>query len=229
MAPPRYEEVVRTSAAEEVHRRLVELVEKGELAVGEKLASEVELAQSFGVSRPVVREALGALRAAGIVRSRTGHGTFIASRRPNGLMLLGRHSYDELHEVRCNLEIPGAGHAAQRRLPEQVERLGILIAQLEATSDPVAWVDLDAAFHVCLAEATQNGVQVRLVENFRGLLTEQSLVAAEVPGRREQANREHRGIYVAVTAGNAGEAERAMKQHLDSTHRSLQDRVDVRR
>jgi DNA-binding FadR family transcriptional regulator len=222
--PVKYGKVARMSAAEEVRSRLVELIEAGELAVGEKLPAEVELARAFGVSRPVVREALGALRAAGMLRSRTGYGTLVAARRSD-LLLVGRHSYEELHEVRCNLEVPGVGQAAGRRLPEHVERLAVLIEQLEVTSEARLWVDLDAAFHVCLAEATGNRVQVRLIEDLRDLLMEQSLLAADIPGRRDQANREHRGIYEAVAAGNAVEARRGMRRHLDSVERSLRAKV----
>jgi len=227
MSAERYSAVSRTSAAEEVRRRLVELVETGELAVGDKLPTETNLARAFGVSRPVVREALGVLRAVGILRSRAGYGSVVAARRPPGLFLLGRHTYQELYEVRLNLEIPGAGEAAIRRTPEQIERLANLTDTLERTDDVCAWVDLDTAFHAALAEATGNRVLVRLVEDLRDLMTEHSLLAAELVGRREQANREHRAIYDAVVAGKASEARRAMKRHLENVERRLRDEAGV--
>lgn len=227
MPAQRYTAVARTSAAEEVRRRLVELVETGELAVGEKLPPETDLAQAFGVSRPVVREALGALRAVGILSSRAGYGSVVTARRPEGLLLLGQHTYLELYEVRFNLEIPGAGDAATRRTPEQVRRLADLTDTLERTDDVRAWVDLDTAFHAALADATGNRVLVRLVEDLRDLMTEHSLLAAELPGRREQANREHRAIYDAVAAGKASEARRAMKRHLHNVERRLREEAGV--
>jgi DNA-binding FadR family transcriptional regulator len=227
MSAERYSAVARTSAAEEVRRRLVELVETGELAVGDKLPTETNLARAFGVSRPVVREALGVLRAVGILRSRAGYGSVVAARRPPGLLLLGRHTYRELYEVRLNLEIPGVGDAAIRRTPEQIERLANLTDTLERTDDVCAWVDLDTAFHAALADATGNRVLVRLVEDLRDLMTEHSLLAAELLGRREQANREHRAIYNAVVAGKASEARRAMKRHLQNVERRLRDEAGV--
>ncbi len=205
----------------------MELVETAELAVGEKLPPESELARAFGVSRPVVREALGALRAVGIVRSRAGYGSVVASRRPDGLLLLGRHAYAELYEVRCNLEIPAAADAAQRRTPEQLKHLAALVEQLESTAEVRVWVDLDTAFHVAIADATANCVRVRLVENLRDLLTEHSLLAAELPGRREQANREHRAIFDAVAAQKASEARSAMRRHLQNVERRLRAEVGV--
>jgi DNA-binding FadR family transcriptional regulator len=226
MAAARYNAVARTSATEEVRRRLVELVETGELAVGDKLPPESDLAQAFGVSRPVVREALGALRAVGILRSRAGYGSVVASRRPDGL-LLGRHNYQELYEVRCNLEIAAAADAARRRTADQLDVLARLVGELEATADVPTWVDLDTAFHVAVAAATGNSVLVRLVENLRDLMTEHSLAAARLPGRREQANREHRAIYEAVAARTAPDARRAMRRHLQNVERRLRAEVGV--
>jgi GntR family transcriptional regulator, transcriptional repressor for pyruvate dehydrogenase complex len=227
MRAERYTAVARTSAAEEVRRRLVELVETGELSVGEKLPPETDLAQAFGVSRPVVREALGALRAVGILRSRAGYGSVVASRRPDGVLLLGRHTYAELYEVRCNLELPAAAEASRRRTRKQLERLSGLVQQLESTAEVCAWVDLDTAFHVALADATGNRVLVRLVEDLRDLMTEHSLRAAELPGRREQANREHRAIYDAVAAQKAREARSAMRRHLLNVERRLRVELGV--
>jgi DNA-binding FadR family transcriptional regulator len=227
MRVERYSAVARTSATEEVRRRLVELVETGELAVGEKLPPETDLAQAFGVSRPVVREALGALRAVGILRSRPGYGSVVTARRPEGLLLLGQHTYLELYEVRYNLEIPAAGDAATRRTPEQVDRLAELTDTLERTDDVGAWVDLDTAFHAAVADATGNRVLVRLVEDLRDLMTQHSLLAAKLPGRREQANREHRAIYDGVAAGKASEARRAMKRHLQNVERRLWEEARV--
>jgi DNA-binding FadR family transcriptional regulator len=222
-----YSAVDRTSASEGVRRRIVELVETGELSVGDKLPAESDMAQAFGVSRPVVREALGALRAVGILRSRAGYGSVVASRRPDGLLLLGRHTYGELYEVRCNLEVAAAADAARRRTPGQLESLAHLVAELDACADVREWVELDTAFHVTLAAATGNRVLVRIVENLRDLMTEHSLTAAELPGRREQANREHRAVYDAVSSQSPPDARKSMRRHLQNVERRLRAEVGV--
>jgi GntR family transcriptional repressor for pyruvate dehydrogenase complex len=211
----------RVSAADAVRRELVELVESGELSVGQKLPTESELAAAFGVSRPVVREALGGLRASGVLQSHRGRGTFVASEQPRNLLLLGRYSTDDLYEVRCHLEIPGAEQAALRRTPEHCERLAQIIAELDSERDPERWVVLDAAFHVAIARASGNGVQLRLVEDLRDLLVEHSLAATEVEGRLEEAQREHRTIYEAILAGDATAARAAMQEHLDKVTRRM--------
>ena len=219
--------------AEAVRAQLQDLIEGGGVAVGERLPSENDLARSFDVSRPVIREALGSLRAMGLVESLTGRGTYVTAARVDDprLSLLGRYSTDELHEVRSHLEIPGARLAARRRGVAQLGRLREIVEESRAAVDPVAWVRLDLAFHVELASMSGNRVQVLLVEALRELLTEQSLSVARLPARLVAATEEHQAILDAVEAGDARAAEKAMSRHLDrirdESHRA--DSPDSRR
>jgi DNA-binding FadR family transcriptional regulator len=210
-----YRPIKRVNAADAVRRELLERMESGELAVGEKLPTEAELATAFGVSRPVVREALGGLRASGVIQSQQGRGSFVASGQPRSLLLLGRYSTEDLYEVRCNLELPGAEQAALRRTPEHCDRLTEIVTAMDAERDPNRWVVLDAAFHVAVARAGGNGVQLRLVEDLRDLLVEHSLAATQLPGRLEQADAEHHAIHDAIVAGDASRARDAMREHLE--------------
>jgi GntR family transcriptional regulator, transcriptional repressor for pyruvate dehydrogenase complex len=214
MAISRLHQVERRSASRAVSDQLIALIETGDLHVGDRLPSENELAQSLGVSRPVVREALERLRALGLVVSRTGRGSFVAARRVRGPLLLGQYSGADLHEVRSLLEIPGAGIAAKSRANEDVVSLLRTIDELERCDRPDEWVRLDALFHVKLAEATCNEVHALIVGYLRDLLVEQSLAVSSVPGRIRSANEEHRAIYEAVRAGDRRAAEAAMARHL---------------
>ena len=219
--------------AEAVRAQLQDLIEGGGVAVGERLPSENDLARSFDVSRPVIREALGSLRAMGLVESLTGRGTYVTAARVDDprLSLLGRYSTDELHEVRSHLDIPGARLAARRRGVAQLGRLREIVEESRAAEDPIAWVRLDLAFHVELASMSGNRVQVLLVEALRELLTEQSLSVARLPARLVAATEEHQAILEAVEAGDARAAEKAMSRHLDrirdESHRA--DSPDSRR
>jgi GntR family transcriptional regulator, transcriptional repressor for pyruvate dehydrogenase complex len=226
--PARFRAIERTSMAEAVRAQLQDLIESGSVAVGERLPSEKDLARSFDVSRPVVREALGSLRAMGMVASLTGRGTYVTATRVDdpALSLLGRYSTDELYEVRSHLEIPGARLAAHRRGAAQIDRLREIVDTSRRTDDPVAWVRLDLAFHGELASMSGNRVQVLLVEALRDLLTEQSLAVARLPDRLAAATEEHLAILEAVEAGDAGAAEKAMSRHLDRI-RDESHRADV--
>ena len=181
MAISRLHQVERRSASQAVSDQLIALIETGDLQVGDRLPSENELAQSLGVSRPVVREALERLRALGLVVSWTGRGSFVAARRVRGPLLLGQYSGADLHEVRSFLEIPGAGTAAKSRAKEDVASLLETIDELERCDRPDEWVRLDALFHVKLAEATRNEVHALIVGYLRDLLVEQSLAVVQRP------------------------------------------------
>jgi GntR family transcriptional regulator, transcriptional repressor for pyruvate dehydrogenase complex len=213
--------VRRVSAGDAIRREVLELVDAGEFAVGQKLPTEAELSKAFGVSRPVVREALGGLRASGVLESHPGRGTFVASGKARSLLLLGRYSTEDLYEVRCNLEIPGAEQAATRRTEEHCARLEEIVTALEGEPDPERWVVLDAAFHSAVARASGNGVQLRLVEDLRDLLVEHSLAATAVEGRQKEADHEHREIFAAIVAGDAPRARDAMQRHLDNVTRCM--------
>ncbi len=222
--------VERTSAAEAVRDQVVGLIERGELRVGERLPSEKELARSLSVSRTVVREALGGLRAIGMITSQPGRGSFVASDRATQPLLLGRCTPTELHEVRLHLEVRGAGLAAERCSPESATQLRELVEAMEAERNPRTWVRLDAEFHVTLAEATQNGLQAQLVEGLRELHVELSTAAIERDGRRAEAEREHRAICEAVCAREELAAEQAMREHIVNGCRiwtALAERTDM--
>jgi GntR family transcriptional regulator, transcriptional repressor for pyruvate dehydrogenase complex len=202
--------------AHSVFIQLQKLIEGGGIAVGQKLPSETELARTLGVSRPAVREALGGLRAMGLVESVAGRGTYVTASAPasRGPSLLDRYSTDELHEVRSHLEIPGARLAARRHGPEQIARLRSIVEKSRGCVDPVEWVQLDVAFHVELASMTGNRVQVLLVETLRELLTEQSVAVARVEGRLGAATEEHQAILDAIAAEDGPRAQEAMAAHL---------------
>jgi GntR family transcriptional regulator, transcriptional repressor for pyruvate dehydrogenase complex len=227
--------IERTTVAHSVFARLHELIEGGGVGVGQKLPSEAELARTLGVSRPAVREALGGLRAMGLVESIAGRGTFVTASVPpsGGPALLGRYSTDELHEVRSHLEIPGARLAARRHGPEQIARLRSIVERSRGLDDPIEWVRLDVAFHVELAAMTGNRVQVLLVETLRQLLTEQSVAVARAEGRLAAATEEHQAILDAIAAEDGPKAEGAMAAHLakirELSHRTGTGPATVRR
>lgn len=151
----------------------------------------------------------------GLIVSQPGRGTFVAEPAADpSTLLLGEYPPESLHEVRCHVEIPGAGLAALRRTDEHVQRMQIILVEVMQSTDPREMVALDASFHVTLAEATGNMVHRRLVEGLRDLVVQQSSALAEMPGRAEAAAREHQEILSCVIAHDAEGARRAMASHL---------------
>ncbi|MEV7345215.1 FadR/GntR family transcriptional regulator [Streptomyces sp. NPDC093544] len=195
-------------------------IERGEYAVGDKLPSEAELCRRLEVSRPVLREALRALQVMGLTVSRTGKGTFVlanAVEEPT----FGDYAASDLIEVRRHVEIPVAGYAAVRRTPENLDHLAQLLERMEGETDTTAWVAMDTIFHIAIAEASQNPVFRKVIEEIRDALARQSAFLNELGGRREQSNREHRAIVEALFDGSERDAVEAMSHHLDRVETTL--------
>lgn len=216
----------RTSSATAVRDELVALIRGGRFPVGSRLPGEIHLAEAFGVSRPVVREALGGLRAAGMIESRSGAGTFVigAGRADVGLSLLGTTNSAELYEVRMHLEVPGAALAAARRSDAQLDRLRELArGGTHQHDDVVEWVRADLRFHVAIAEMTGNSLHARLIGGLRELQFEQSVQMARRLGGLGAPTSEHGAIFEAIRDGDPGRASRAMADHLTA----IRERAEI--
>lgn len=208
--------VERRNTAVEVRDQLIALIRAGTLRVNEKLPPEMELARNFGVSRPVVREALVSLQALGLVASQNGKGTYVIADRPQAPLLLGRYSTGHLNAVRRYLEVPAATLAAERRTEAQLAHMTDVLAQMQDCDNPGRRNILDAEFHIAIAEAAGNPLLKKLVEDLRAMLEAHSLAAAAAPNRRSGAMAEHLGILDAIRRGDGGAAGAAMANHLDA-------------
>jgi len=96
---------------------------------------------------------------------------------------------------------------------------------MERETDTTAWVAMDTLFHLAVAEAAQNPVFRRVIEEIRDALARQSAFLNELGGRREQSNREHRAIVEALIDGSETDAVEAMSHHLDRVETTLTDIV----
>lgn len=213
--------VERFSAAEAVFKDLLAQIREGRLAVGEKLPSEAALAQGYGVSRSVIREALRSCAALGLTVSRTGKGTFVVSQRVAEDLALGAYSARDLHEARPHIEVPAAGLAARRRTEEDVRFLQDVVAAMAAEDDPQAWVELDTSFHAAVARISHNRVFEKVIADIREALFHQSETLNVVAARQKRSDEEHLRIFHAIRDGSADEAEAAMQDHLAAVRGAL--------
>jgi DNA-binding FadR family transcriptional regulator len=213
--------VVRRSAADEVRAQLVALIESGQLQVNDRLPSEAELSRRFGVSRPVVREALGRLQALGLTESRPGSGTFVASSVTKLTMHFGQYSASDLNEVRRYLEVPAARLAAICRTPEDVEKLTSILADHKSAPTVEEVIRFDGLFHCAIASATGNLLFVRLLEDLQETLKEQTLAVSTLRNRGAGAAREHQAVLQAIIARDGDASAAAMEEHLDAVERAI--------
>ena len=204
--------------------RIAADIREGRLEPGARLPTEQEMIASMGVSRTVVREAIAALRAQGLVMTRPGVGAFVADgalRPPFRLETDGLRSIAEVvqvMELRMGLEVEAAGLAAERAQPAQIEAIAAALAAIDrAIGRDELGVTEDFAFHRGIAEAAGNPQFPRFLEFLGRYIIPRQSVRTEAPSLRdylETIQAEHRAIFEAIRNGSVGNARRAMRRHL---------------
>ena len=212
--------------SERLYQQIVEQIEKlilsGTLKVGDKLSSERELAEQFGVSRTAVREAVKALREKGLVEVHPGRGTFITNSTSqvmrdslNLLMKMGHGNIWDLIDVREILEPEVAARAALARDKTSLIKLKKAVAQMDATVGQAgAWLEADLQFHRALAAATLNIILYHLVDSITDLRREYFSHLFFVPSNIQQAQRQHKLILDAIIRQDPEAARTATRTHL---------------
>lgn len=212
----------RTSAVGHVLSDLREAITSQTIPIGSRLPSEAALAERYGVSRTVIREVLRACESSGLTVTRPGRGTFVVAHRPQDLVF-DDYSALELLEARPTVEISAAGLAALRRTEDQLAELDRLIAAMAGSTDPGAWTELDAQFHLAIAQASGNRVFAAVLGSIGTALRKQSAMLNIRPTRREASHAEHVAIAAAITRQSDTEARDAMQFHLDQVTDAVAD------
>jgi len=211
--------ISRKNAAEAVFEDIRSAITSGRLAVGTRLPAESQLATRYGVSRPIIREALRSLQTLGLTQTRTGSGTYVLTSTPGPELRYGGYSARDLIEARPFIEVPAAGWAALRRTEQQLARLLELCDEMDREEDPLTWVTLDSGFHSMIAESSGNAVFSKIVSDARDALMRQSELVNMMAQRRVASNVEHRRIVEAIAAASEEEAIAAMEAHLGQVKR----------
>lgn len=212
-SPRRYEAVVD---------RIMELVEVRGLKPDQALPTERELAEVFGVSRNVLRQAFGVLEERGLLRTVRGSGRYLRAAISDPMEREGTAglrtsmevaSIADVLEARSLLEVQVARLACDRRTEEQARTLAALASGL------TAWEN-NLEFHCAIAAATQNFVLEKMVR-------QQAEIAGELhqrshyddPDELQRMRTEHQAIAAAIVARDPDAAEEITRQHLHRTRR----------
>lgn len=229
--------IARTSLPDAVFDRLAGRILDGDLTAGDRLPGERALADALGVSRIVVREALGRLRARGLIEIRPGVGAFVVPMPERSVtdplgLYIRRHgvSLHHLFELRRALEPQLAASAARQRSPAALEALRTTQRQteaaceslaaargpaaLEAALEAFAWSDV--TFHQQLAHASGNPLFELLLVPLLAPLLEVRRDGARHPGAARHAAAQHAAVLDAVIEGDPDAAAAAMAAHLDA-------------
>lgn len=182
---------------------------------GQKLPSEAELCREFSASRLSVRGALGQLAAQGLIETRRGKGSFVrAQSEEAGLLFQGAPiSRTDFFELRRILETEIAGLAAQRADQQTIERLRELSFQMQRAEHQAEMAQADEAFHLLLAEATQNAAIRAVFQMLRPYIHTMMVQNVSVLGA--DGCTAHLKIVAAIEARDFALARQHMAEHLN--------------
>ena len=214
----------------QVAEQVQHLILSRDLKPGDRLPTEREMGETFGVSRTVIREAISTLEALGLVTSLAGSGTYVrmmegkdASSSLN-MFIKSRQkpfSLDELMEVRCVLEIEMVKLAAERATKEEIHLLEECLQNMLATTNlPDEFAKWDLEFHLIQAEACRNPPFGIILEPLKESLLDLIYTTTTTPGAIEKACEYHREVLDCIKKKDAQRAVKVIKKHLEQTHRA---------
>ena len=212
--------------AEQVMARLVADIRSGRLGPGARLPTEQALTAALGVSRTVVREAVAALRADGLVVTRRGSGAYVADPSAGPFRIAAPKATAladvlEVMELRLAVEVEAAALAAERASRRQIATIRSAWRAIDvALNRGEGAVAEDFTFHRTIAEATGNRQFPRFLA-FLGshVIPRQSVrLSVDTPAERraylERIQHEHSRIVSGISNQDSAEARRAMREHL---------------
>lgn len=219
LAPVDYGE--RGTVSTEVTRRLLDYVLAGEVKPGQRLPPERKLAESLGVGRTVVREALKSLTILGLVEVRQGDGNYLRATESAFLpqviewgLLLGAKRTRDLVEARRIIEVSVAGLAAKRRDEVALDDIRARFDDMVHASTPDEFIAADIAFHLRIAEAAGNETLLQIMTSMWSLLQVWISRVIHAATDFNPTIEEHRRILEALEKGGSAAASKAMKLHL---------------
>ncbi|MDI3256416.1 MAG: FadR/GntR family transcriptional regulator [Kyrpidia sp.] len=194
-----------------------------QLSVGQRIPSEIRLAETLGVSRSSLREALRILDVLGIIEAKTGEGTVIRKADPENLKNLmtlvavsGGIDTVDLYEARCAIEVQAAMLAALRHSDEDVRAMERALKDMDECRSADASAQSDYLFHRAIVRASQNDVLKMMMSFISDLLDEQirdtrSRLGLEILDRFQK---QHWAIFEGIVSRNPEGAGKAVRDHL---------------
>jgi DNA-binding FadR family transcriptional regulator len=225
-----------------IGQRIAADIAAGRLLPGSRLPTEQEMMDAMGVSRTVIREAVAALRAEGLVATRQGIGSFVAEQPAQALFRIepgqAASLADALHimELRTAVETEAAGLAAERATKTQRRAIRAALTAIDAAierGEPA--ITEDFAFHAVITDATGNPQFRRFLDFLGRFIIPRSTVRIRTLSMRNYLlsfQQEHRAIVAAIESGSVEQAQSAMHTHLNNSirrYRSLADDPAVSR
>jgi len=215
------------SRTSDLVRMLSEDIRSGRIKPGEKLPTEQEIVRMSGVSRTVVREAVAALRAEGLVVTRQGVGAFVTAVPGQGMFRISTDEANtterllQIMELRMGLEVEAAGIAANRADQAAIDQISAIQDKfLDGARRGELVIGADYGFHRSVCEATGNGFFPRILNSLGQILIPRQSMASTIPTVEERTAyltkiaAEHGEILDFIRKKDEAGARRSMRHHL---------------
>ncbi|WP_188196302.1 FadR/GntR family transcriptional regulator [Nonomuraea sp. SYSU D8015] len=216
-----------TSRTQQLVDTLTARIQEGVIRPGERLPTESDLVETYGVSRTVVREAVARLKAAGLIETQHGRGSFVLARPSttgfDPAPARTRQEVLDLIDFRMGVEVESAGLAAARRTGPGLTGLREALESFEsAAGHPSAAVNADYRFHLRIALATGNRYYADLLASLGPSMIIMPRDRLQ-PGREDFARivAEHDNIYTAIERQDPDAARAAARVHLSNSRARL--------
>ena len=218
-----YKPIKPVRVSDEIVNQIKGLIGQGKLKPGDRLPPERELVELLGVSRPSLREALNSLTTMGFLEVKQAKRTFVKSmasptiQDPLSLLIKAdtRKIFD-LIEVRKALETWTAYHAAERATEEDISQLDTILQKMKgALKKGESWEKQDADFHLALAQATHNTIQIHIMSTIHDLLKESTAKVFTDSKKVQKLLDQHGYIFSAIKEHAPDKARERALEHLD--------------
>jgi DNA-binding GntR family transcriptional regulator len=203
--------------SEQLLETIEERIVTGEYPPGARL-DEVELAETFGVSRTPIREALIQLSAMRMIEKRPRKGWVVASVSPNRLC--------EMFEVMAEMEAMCGRLAARRASAFQQQRIKAAHEACRDIKDPDAYYRLNELFHIALYEASQNEFLIEQVRELQRRVRPYRRMQLRARARIIDSFNEHEGIVEAILAGDGELVAERLRAHVMVQGKRFADLVE---
>lgn len=224
-----YTPVMRTNLSLQIADNLENLIVSQKLEVGDRLPGEIELAEQFGISRNILREAITILKERGLIQVRNGSGAYVAQPDPQllgnvigRLISVGSTKVQEVYELRVAIEVKACGLAAENITADELETLKTVLNDMERDyRSHSLWTKHDYLFHEIIATATHNSLFPEFQRQLMDIVIHLSDQNPRTLEARKNGIEQHRRILQAIADHDRSAAEKAMFDHLDKFRTDL--------
>ncbi|MCR8632656.1 FadR/GntR family transcriptional regulator [Paenibacillus radicis (ex Xue et al. 2023)] len=228
-----FQNVSRRKLVDEVVMQLQKKISSGDIPPGQKIPTEPELMEQFGVGRSTVREAVRVLVHAGLLEKKQGFGTYLSTNLTIQEPLdhrLRRAEILEVYEVRRMLELEIAKLAAERRDDDDLAQMRQFLdqrAQALKIGPNNDYLNADISFHIAVAAASKNSIVIDLYRTFSTVLREALDKLVQVSTVHDSHDLHHENLYDAIKKKDAAAAVHWTLQNLEETVSSMKKSLNA--